>query len=300
MDYSLRLKEQRHMWCRLIAWNAFFIFSSLPVMASDALSTIQNRGKLTVGVKTDYPPWGMLNANGQIVGFEPDLAKAVAEKVGVDLELLVVNSSNRLHKLNEGDVDLLIATLGDTVSRRALVTMIEPHYFNSGVSLVSHKSYQLRNWESLKDKPVCLTNGAYFNKPLIQQYLIKPVIMHNTRDAQLALITKKCIGWAYDNGILAHLLTQSTWQAYETELPVILPVNWGMAVSKNQDTASLETVLSQLIVEWLANGFLLEKAVYWKLPDYQYLVTRKKLWSYKNIDGKPLCSRLPNGNWPVP
>jgi len=58
---------------------------------ASALQAIQKRGVLVVGVKKDVPLWGMLNpTSGQFEGLEVDLARDLASKLGVKLELLGV------------------------------------------------------------------------------------------------------------------------------------------------------------------------------------------------------------------
>lgn len=82
--------------------------------SSFKIDQIRNRGQLIVGVKTDYPPWGFYNNQGDIVGLEIDLANDIAKRLGVELTLKKVTSSNRIRKLEDGGIDLLIATMGDT------------------------------------------------------------------------------------------------------------------------------------------------------------------------------------------
>ncbi|MGA9412769.1 MAG: transporter substrate-binding domain-containing protein [Roseobacter sp.] len=54
--------------------------------AADVLETVKERGTLFVGVKADYKPYGFLDTSGAVIGIEPDLAKDVADKLGVELE----------------------------------------------------------------------------------------------------------------------------------------------------------------------------------------------------------------------
>ncbi|MPZ10977.1 MAG: transporter substrate-binding domain-containing protein, partial [Kiloniellaceae bacterium] len=79
--------------------------------SADAIDDIRKRGKLIVGVKADYAPYGYLNSDGRIVGLEPDLAQDVADVLGVSLELVPVVSSNRMQFLEQGKIDLMIATM---------------------------------------------------------------------------------------------------------------------------------------------------------------------------------------------
>ena len=77
---------------------------------ADELATIKQRGTLIVGVKADYPPFGLREPSGAIVGIEPSLAADVAKSLGVKLELVPVVAANRMQFLQQGKIDLMIAT----------------------------------------------------------------------------------------------------------------------------------------------------------------------------------------------
>ena len=75
----------------------------LSAAAADVLDTVKERGTLIVGVKADYKPYGFLDTSGAVIGIEPDLAKDVADKLGVEVELVPVVSSNRMQFLEQGN-----------------------------------------------------------------------------------------------------------------------------------------------------------------------------------------------------
>jgi len=256
---------------------------------ADTLSQIQQREVITIGVKADYPPWGMLSSSGDIVGFEPDLANLVAKTLGVTLKLKSVTSANRFQLLEEGQVDLLIATVGDTQQRRERVTMIEPHYYRSGVTALSHKDANIQDWDDLKGQKVCLYGGAYFNKKLIQDFNIEPLILFNTRDAQLALLTKKCIAWAYDNGAIYHLLKSDSWKHYQAKTPIIYPILWSLVINKGAKSQSLGKALEDITINWQRNATLYTFASKWLLPEQNYLANRSKIWNQQEQDGQYVC-----------
>ena len=85
--------------------------------AAQTLEKLKQRGVLVVGSKADYKPFGFRDPSGAIVGFEPDIAKYVADKLGVKLELEPVVSSNRMQFLQQGKIDLMIATMNDKLNR---------------------------------------------------------------------------------------------------------------------------------------------------------------------------------------
>ena len=80
---------------------------------NDTWNKVMKRGKLVVGAKADYKPWGFKDSSGKIIGMEADMAQAVADIMGVDLELVAVQSSNRMQFLEQGKIDLMIATMSD-------------------------------------------------------------------------------------------------------------------------------------------------------------------------------------------
>ncbi|MEM9030055.1 MAG: transporter substrate-binding domain-containing protein, partial [Pseudomonadota bacterium] len=76
-----------------------------------------SRGEVVVGVKADYKPWGFRDPSGKIVGMEIDVAQAMADAMGVKLKLVAVQSSNRMQFLEQGKVDMFIATMSDRPDR---------------------------------------------------------------------------------------------------------------------------------------------------------------------------------------
>ena len=110
---------------------------------ADVLSDIKKKGVLVVGTKADYRPFGYLDPSGKIVGFEPDLAADVAKRLGVKLELVPVVASNRIQFLQQGKIDLMIATTSDTPERRKIVDFIDPNYYGSGTNVLAQKSAKL-------------------------------------------------------------------------------------------------------------------------------------------------------------
>src|SRR2546429_9843091 len=105
-----------------------------------------------------------------MVAFELNIALLVAEKLGVKLEIEPVVSSNRMQFLQQGKIDLMIATMNDKPDRRQVVGIVEPLYYASGVNVLANKKAGLKNWEQLKDQKICGIQGAWYNKPEAENY----------------------------------------------------------------------------------------------------------------------------------
>jgi polar amino acid transport system substrate-binding protein len=130
----------RNRWLAIVA-SALLLGAVVTHAArADELSDIKKKGVLVVGTKADYRPFGYLDPSGKIVGFEPDLAADVAKRLGVKLELVPVVASNRIQFLQQGKIDLLIATMSDTPERRKIVDIVEPDYYASGTNVMARRS----------------------------------------------------------------------------------------------------------------------------------------------------------------
>ncbi len=266
---------------------------------TELMEHIKARGKIVVGVKTDYPPWGGMNEDAVKVGLEPDLARNLARRLGVGLELVGVSSANRLSKVEDGSIDLVIATMGDNLKRREIAGMLEPNYYASGVNILVHKGIKLRDWGELRGRKVCLTEGAFFNRDITQRYLIDPVIFKGTRDTQLALEAGRCIGWAYDDTALAQLVGDERWQDFGMPLSSIMIGPWAMAVSKANQDGSFARFVEDTIAEWHRTGYLLKREAAWKIPESRFLVEQNLLFNKKDENDEYICERNDDGEYPI-
>src|SRR5215203_7127370 len=191
-----------------VAAGAAFIITTGPSTAQ-TLDKIKQRGVLVVGTKADYKPFGFRDPSGAIVGFEPDLAKEVADKLGVKLELEPVVSSNRMQFLQQGKIDLMIATMNDKPDRRQVVGIIDPLYYASGVNVLASRKAALKTWEQLKGQKVCGIQGAWYNKPVAEKYGADIVAFKGQAEAETALMQGNCIAWVYDDTAFAERLADA-------------------------------------------------------------------------------------------
>ena len=112
---------------------------------NDVWKKVMAAGKVVVGVKADYKPWGFRDSNGDIVGMEIDIAKIAADAMGVELEVVAVQSSNRMQFLEQGKINMMIATMSDRPDRRKIVGITQPNYYTSGTNIMSPKALPSRS-----------------------------------------------------------------------------------------------------------------------------------------------------------
>ncbi|MCP3923897.1 MAG: ABC transporter permease subunit [Desulfobacterales bacterium] len=270
-----------------------------PYLVNGAIiKEIKQRGVLRVGVKSDYKPWGWINEKGEHVGMEIDMARNIANILGVTIKFVSVSTVFRLQKLDMKEIDLVIATMSGTPERARLAHLIEPPYYLSGVTVLLKKNSSVKNWGSLKDCEICLLRGAYYNRDIIEKYSISKQIYNSTRDVAKALKDGQCIGWAYDDTVLKNLLVKSKWSDYNLPLPLKYPKPWTMAINKDYAGTNFARFLRDIVILWHQSGFLLEREKYHGLPQSQFLVAQNRLFNVKTPGNKYLCSIENNGDLP--
>ncbi len=86
--------------------------------AEDTLTNVKRKGILVAGVKDSLPPFGYVDEKTrQIVGYDIDFARAIADKLGVGLELKQVTSASRIPQLIQRNIDIIAATTTKTPQR---------------------------------------------------------------------------------------------------------------------------------------------------------------------------------------
>ena len=240
---------------------AILLFSGLFVVdgsqaKADDLTTIRQRGTLIVGVKVDYPPFGYRLPSGEIVGIEPALAADVAKSLDVKLELVPVLASNRIEFLQQGKIDLIIATMNATMGRRSEVDIVKPYYYAAGYNILVPKSGNLKSWAELKGSRVCGIRGAYYNYEAEKNFEIRITAFADVTEALSALKQSRCAGLLYDDASIKGNLLKPEWSDYDMPLESQEVQPWGLAVRKNQPDWG--RYLSTMVGKWVRDGTILD------------------------------------------
>ena len=125
------------------------------LVKESTLEQIMKRGVLRVGMDT-FVPWAMKDKTGKFVGFEIDVARQLAEDMGVDVEFVPTKWAGIIPALLTGKFDVLIGGMGIRTQRALKVNFTIPYDY-SGMSMVAHKK-KAAGFSSLAD----------FNKPDVE------------------------------------------------------------------------------------------------------------------------------------
>jgi polar amino acid transport system substrate-binding protein len=214
--------------------------------------------------------WGFRDSNGDLVGMEMDMAQDVADALGVELELIAVQSSNRMQFLQQGKIDLMIATMSDRTDRRKVVGIPEPNYYTSGTNVLA-KQGVISEWGDLRDKPVCGKQGAFYNKVVSKRHGAKVVAFVNNAEAKQALRDGKCIAWVYDDSSIVSDLSSGQWDGYEMPLSSEDDNPWGLAVPVEEIDGVWGNFMAGMTYRWLVSGRLIELEEKWGIQPTVFL-----------------------------
>jgi glutamate transport system substrate-binding protein len=133
------------------------------------MGRIQQAGEIKIGVKYDVPPFGFKNPqNDEIEGFDVDLGRAIAEKLGVEPNFIEAISDNRIPFLEDGTVDLVLSTMTINKERDQEIDFSEPYYIARGRILVPPDS-DITGVDSLAGKKVCTALGSTYEETIKEQ-----------------------------------------------------------------------------------------------------------------------------------
>lgn len=123
------------------------------------LDDIMKRGKIRILVPIDVAPFGMMEKDGKVVGYDIDVAQLVAKDIGVDLELVPATGTNRIPYLLTKKVDVVISTLGSNPKRAQSISFTSP-YMSFKLGIFGSKDLQVKSAEDTTGYRVGLPRGT--------------------------------------------------------------------------------------------------------------------------------------------
>jgi len=239
----------------------------LPSSASATeLQVIKQRKRLVVGVKTGNPPLAFRDINGQLQGFEIDLAQQVAKELlgeGATVELKTILNQNRFSEVLDGRVDVAIAQVTQTPSRLRLFNFSLP-YYRDGVAIATSNTSILSSMD-LAGKPIAVLNNSSTVEVLRRRLpAALPVPVTSYPAAKEAIEAGRAIAIAADVTVLAGWVNR--WPQYRLLLPVLSAHELAIVLPKGQQHEELRQEINHILIRLSNSGWLEQRASYWGLP----------------------------------
>ncbi len=239
-------------------WALMSVLSVSGIAHADVtLDKIKETGTIKIGIILNSPPLGYTDAvTHQPAGFEFELAQDIAKRLNVKAEVVPVNPANRVQFVQQGKVDALLANMQLTPERIKALDFAATSYKEAYGTALVKKGSGITKWEDLKGKPVCLSQGSNYAKPLTEQYGAQTKGLAGVAESLLALKGGNCVASVHDGASLKYLLAENPdWQNYEAPIQdELLPSPSVIWVKKGEkDTAN---ALDGIIKEWHRSGWL--------------------------------------------
>lgn len=244
----------------------------------DRLVRVFCQGRLRVGVRDHYPLFGELDA-GFWSGYDVDVARAVAAKLGVLIAFVRVAPADRIGALANGQVDLIVATLGHNTARDGEVRFIRPHYYQSETVLVGPRAAPIKAWSDVAGQLVCVTVGDGSNEQIVS-HGGRLMLFDDPSSLIGGLRSGTCPLAAQDDSFFVSYFLDADFASRFDKKLGFTTVPWGMAVARDGSgelAAALDSI-SQIFHrdgvflkvaqdDHVDSTFLAQQCEIWKRPD---------------------------------
>ncbi|MBW5390479.1 amino acid ABC transporter substrate-binding protein [Brachyspira hampsonii] len=126
----------------------------------NSLQKVKDAGKLVLGLDDTFAPMGFRDENGEVVGFDIDLAREVASRLGVELEIKPIEWSSSILSLNKGDVDVLWNGVTINEARKQQINFSKPYLNNRLVIVKSIDDNTINSKDDLAGKVLGVQVGS--------------------------------------------------------------------------------------------------------------------------------------------
>ncbi|RDK05247.1 transporter substrate-binding domain-containing protein [Cupriavidus lacunae] len=256
------------MSARLLPWLAALLAVTATAAHADAtLDKLRQRGTLVVGVVLSGPPFGTIDpATRKHVGYNVQLSEGVAKGLGVALETIQVQPSNRVQFLQQGKVDILIANMQWTQERSEILSFVPTPFEEVGGAAIAPKGSGIAKWEDLKGKPVCVSQGSNFTRPLAEQYGAQIRAFRGQPESLLALRGAQCSAAVHVSPTLRELVSGNPdWNDYQIVSPSDLIPSPSVIWLRKGETDT-QAAIDKIVRSWHRTGWLIDVGKHNGLP----------------------------------
>lgn len=229
---------------------------------SYTLEGIQKKGKIVVGTSADYPPFEfhkMINGKDEIVGFDIEIAKYIAEQLGVELEIKDMDFDKLLGGLSTGMLDIVIAGMNANDERRKEANFTDV-YYKSTHSVLIHKedADKIKTMEDLKGKSIGVQIGTVQEK-MAKTSIENAKVLSLTTNPEIVMNLKtRKIDCAIMEDLVAKAFANENDDLMVVEGISIDPGGEGVAIAVKKGNDELTEKLNEILADAKSKG-LLEK-----------------------------------------
>ena len=226
--------------------------------ADATLDKIRQRGTVVIGVNISGGPFGAIDpATQQPVGWNPELARNLAKRLGYEVELVQVQPSTRVQLLQSGKVDLLIASMEYNEERGEILGYAPTPFYRVGAAAATLKNSGIAKWEDLRGKTVCASQGSSYVKPLQDNFGAQVRGFKTSAESLLALRGGNCVAAVHDATLIHPLLKDSAeWAGYAAPIADELRPAPSVVWTRKGEADTIAAV-DKVVQDWHRTGWLI-------------------------------------------
>ena len=175
------------------------------------MAALNEAGTITIGTKFDQPLFGLVGPSGEPEGFDVEIGKIIAAQLGIaeeDIEWGETVSANREPFIENGQVDIVVATYTINDARKEVVSFAGPYYMAGQSILVLADNEDITSEEDLVGQPVCSVTGST-PAAMLEEIGAEPVLTDTYSNCLEPLRNGQVVAVSTDNVILAGLAAQN-------------------------------------------------------------------------------------------
>lgn len=120
--------------------SLLFITTNSVVLA-DELDSLKEKGVMKIAMSGDYPPFNFVNKQNEVVGFDPEIGREIAKRLGLKVEIVTTQWAGIIAGLLANKYDAIIGSMTITEKRKNVVDFVGPYYrLNRSVFVKSSSS----------------------------------------------------------------------------------------------------------------------------------------------------------------
>lgn len=178
---------------RLAVLGSTVLLAASSVAFAD-LAQIRQRGEIRIVMSGEYPPFSQPGPNNSLQGFDVDVAREIARRLGVKATIIKAEFSSIIAGLQAGQFDLAVASQSKTPERERAVDFLKTPYYYDGIQLFVPSASNASSLAGLDGKPVAVALGTVFEKYLRDQKYPSIVTYSGEQEIFLALSSGRAAG----------------------------------------------------------------------------------------------------------
>jgi polar amino acid transport system substrate-binding protein len=230
---------------------------------ADSLQRVKKAGEISFAMSGGYPPFNFYSENNELVGFDVDVAREVATRLGVKLKPVTTEWSGIIEGLRSGAYDGILGSMAVTEDRLKVVNFSTPYYY-SGAQLMVRTGSPITSTADIKGKIVGVVTGTTFADDAAKLGAGEVKLYKDDTQTLTELSSGVVDGVITDRVVGVNAMNSGKFDIAPMGAPLR---SENIAVAFNKDDATLLEAVNQILQAMHEDGTLTRLSVKWLNTD---------------------------------